>query len=131
MNKASHVYVIIPGKIRPTPSRKEVSAAQILLKYFHTNIEFIPRNNLKTPDLLINQTEWELKSPTGDGKRNLQHTISRAIKQSRYIIIDVRNSRTPMPKIRSYLQHEVMKNKQIKRLILIDKQNNVFEFFKR
>lgn len=126
----SEYSVIIPKNVFPMPDEKELSAAYILLDYFNTNIKFIPRNNCKTPDLLINHTEWELKAPTGNGKRNLQHTISRAIKQSRYIIIDARFSKIHISKIKGYLSTEIKRNKQIKRLILIDKQKNVVEIFR-
>lgn len=126
----SEYSVIIPKDVFPKPNKKEMSAAYILLDYFKTDIKFIPRNNYKTPDLLINKIEWELKTPTGSGKRNLQHTVSRAIKQSKYIIIDARFSSIHISKIKSHLSAEIKKNKQIKRLLLIDKQKNVVEIFR-
>ncbi len=96
--------VIVPRSVIPMPDKREMSAAYILLDYFRTDVIFIPRTNHKTPDLLIDNIEWELKAPTGDGKRNLQHTVSRAIKQSRYIIIDVRFSKLHISKIKSNLR---------------------------
>ena len=126
----SNYSVIVPRSVIPMPNKREMSAAYILLDYFRTDVKFIPRTNHKTPDLLINNIEWELKAPTGDGKRNLQHTVSRAIKQSRYIIIDVRFSKLHISKVKSKLTLEMKKNKQIKRLLLIDKQKNVVEIFR-
>ena len=120
--------VIIPRDVFSKPDKKEMSAAYILLDYFKADVKFIPRNNCRTPDLLINCIEWELKAPTGSGKRNLQHTISRAIKQSQYIIIDARFSIIHISKIKSHLTAEI--NKQIKRLLLIDKQKNIVEIFR-
>ena len=122
--------VIVPRSVIPMPSKQEMSAAYILSDFFKTDVKFIPRTNHKTPDLLINDIEWELKAPTGDGKRNLQHTVSRAIKQSRYIIVDVRFSKLHISKIKSKLTLEMKKNKQIKRLLLIDKQKKVVEIFR-
>jgi hypothetical protein len=50
----SDVYSItIPSNIKPKPSEKEIDAAYILSGYFKKNIKFIPRQNGKTPDLLI------------------------------------------------------------------------------
>lgn len=126
----SEYSVIIPKDVFPKPDKKEMSAAYLLLEYFKTDVRFIPRNNCKTPDLLINRVEWELKAPTGSGKRNLQHTVSRAIKQSSYIVIDARFSKIHISKIKSHLSAEIKKNKQIKRLLLIDKQKNVVEIFR-
>ena len=122
--------VIIPRNLVPKPDKKEISAAYILLEYFKTDVKFIPRNNCKTPDLLIDEIAWELKTPTGSGKRNLQHTLSKALKQSRFIIIDARFSKIHISRIKNYLSGELKKNIRIKRLILIDKQKNVVELFR-
>ena len=126
----SEYSVIIPKDVFPIPDKKEISAAYILLEFFKTDIKLIPRNNCKTPDLLIEKIEWELKAPTGSGKRNLQHTVSRAIKQSKYIIIDARFSKIYISKIKNHLSAERKKNKRIRHLLLIDKQKNVVEIFR-
>lgn len=126
----SEYSIIIPRNVFPKPDEKEMSAAYILSDYFKTDVKFIPRNNCKTPDLLIDRIEWELKAPIGSGKRNLQHTVSRAIKQSKYIIIDARFSKIHISKIKNHLSAEMKKNKQIKRLLLIDKQKSVIEILK-
>ena len=122
--------IVIPENIYPRPTTREISAAYILAGYFKADIKFIPRSNQKTPDLLINKVEWELKSPTGAGKRNIQHTISKALKQSRYIIVDARFSKIHIAKIKSKLSSEMKINHRIKKLILIDKQKNVVEIFR-
>ena len=119
--------IIIPGGISPFPSRAELTAAYILRDHFQADVEFVLRDNCKTPDFLINHTSWELKTPTGNGKRNLQHTISRALKQSQNIVVDARFSKIHIAKIKSRLTNELNKNKQIKRLIVIDKQKRVIE----
>ena len=130
MNRKDY-SVIVPKDVFPKPSSREMSAAYILLDYFKTDIKFIPRKNHKTPDLLINLIEWELKTPTGNGKRNLQHAINRAIKQSQHIIIDARFSKIHILKIKRYLSTEIKKNRQIKRMFLIDKQKNVVEIVRQ
>lgn len=119
--------VIIPKDVYLKPSAEEISAAYILLDFFNRNIQFVTRNSEKTPDFLIDNKYWELKSPTGDEKHNLQHTVSQALKQSPYIIIDARFSKIHIVKIKSYLENEKSKNIQVKKLLLIDKQKNVIE----
>jgi hypothetical protein len=64
--------VIIPIDIKPSPARYELSAAQLLAHYFKADVEFIYRSNYKTPDFLIRGVAWELKSPTGNGKNNIE-----------------------------------------------------------
>lgn len=122
--------VIVPKDVYPKPSNNELTAAYILMDYFKADVKFIPRNNCKTPDLLTKHTEWELKTPIGNGKRNLQHVVSRALKQSRNIIIDTRFSKMNSEKIKSHLAAEIKKNSRIKRLLLINKQKKVIEICK-
>ena len=123
--------VIVPRSVIPIPNKNELTAAYIISDYFKSDVMFVPRSNHKTPDLLINGVAWELKTPIGNGKRNLQHVISRAIKQSRYIIIDARFSKMHIAKIKNRICIEIDKNKQIKRLLLIDKHKNVVEMSKK
>ena len=88
--------IIIPINVYPKPNEKEISAAYILMNYFKTNIKFIPRSNYKTPDFIMNNIKWELKTPTGKGKYNLQHALRDALCQSTNIIIDARYSKLHM-----------------------------------
>lgn len=122
--------VIIPENVYPKPSAREMSAAYILLNYFRSDIRFIPRSNQKTPDLQIGGIAWELKAPTGSGRRNLQHVVSKALKQSQYIIIDARFSKIHIARIKNRLSAEMKVNKRIKRLLIIDKQKKVIEIFR-
>ena len=69
--------IIIPAEVQPGPSPKELSAARILLEYFKKDIVFVSRKNNRTPDFLIDGLFWELKTPTGTGKYNLQHAVNK------------------------------------------------------
>ena len=60
-------------------------------------------------------------------KRNLRHTVSRALKQSSYIIIDARFSKIHINKIKNELTYQMKHSGNIKHLLLIDKQKNVVE----
>ena len=122
--------VIVPKDVFPKPSTREISAAYILLGYFKTDIKFVPRSNQKTPDFLIEKKFWELKSPTGNGKYNLQHTLRNAAKQSENIIIDARFSKIHINKIKNELDYQFKHSKNIRRLLLIDKQKNIIEILR-
>lgn len=119
--------VTLPTNLKPSPARYELSAAQLLAEYFKTDVEFIPRSNLKTPDFLIDGVKWELKSPTGVGKRNIERQLQIGIKQSKHIIFDARRSRLHITKIKNVLNYQFRLAKSIKRLLLIDKSKNVIE----
>jgi len=126
----SKYKVIIPVDLKPSPAQYELSAAALLAHYFKADVEFIPRSNHKTPDFLIKGINWELKSPIGDGKYNIQHQIKSAARQSCNIILDVRKSKMHMTKIRSDVQRHFKFTKAIKRLVLIDKAKRIVELSK-
>jgi hypothetical protein len=114
--------------MRPTPEKFELTAADILLGYFEYDLEFVLRKVNATPDFVINGVAWELKSPTGKGKRNVQHQFNRALKQSRNIIFDARQSKMDIRKIRNQLNYftkKAKRSKAISRLLLINKESKI------
>ena len=118
--------VIVPKSVFPKPSTREMSAAYILLDYFKTDIKFIPRSNQKTPDFSINGSRWELKTPIGTGKYNIQHLLHSAIQQSKNIIVDARFSKMHLSRIISELKrHSTLTTKGIKNLIVITKSRKI------
>ncbi len=122
--------MIIPASLSPYPEKHEVSAAALLTDFFRMNVEFIVRSSQKTPDFRIGRTEWELKSPTGSGKRNIQHQFSKALKQSKNIVFDARRSKIHIAKIENELSYQFKMAPSIKRLVIIDKRGCVFELTK-
>ena len=122
--------VIVPRSYVPKPSPTEMSAADILVDFFNADVKFIKRGNGKTPDFLIKGVYWELKSPTGSGKHNIQHKIQDAAEQSRNIIIDGRKSKLHPIKLRNEIQHQYNITKKAKRLIFINKSGKAVEIFR-
>ena len=103
-----------------------MSAAYILLNYFKTDIKFVPRSNQKTPDFLINGLHWELKTPVGTGKYNIQHLLHSVIQQSKNIIVDARYSKMHLSRIVSELKrHSTLTTKGINNLIVITKGKKI------
>lgn len=119
--------VIIPVGLKPSPSSYELSAAELLANHFKADVEFILRSNQKTPDFLIDGVTWELKSPTGSGRRNIQRQLQSGFKQSRCIIFDARRSKIHMAKIRHELNYQFRLAKSIRQLLLIEKNGSVVE----
>ena len=124
-NKAK---VIVPKNWRYKPEEFEMSAAYILKDHFRADVVFIERKLHKTPDVEINAIRWEIKSPTGSGKRNIQHQILNARKQSVNIIIDARRSKINSEKIIRELNKWYSLSPWLRRLILITKSGKVIEF---
>ena len=127
MAKRGKYSVVIPSDLKPHPSEREFSAACILSDYFQTNVVFILRSNTRTPDFSIDGVCWELKTPTGSGKYNIQHALKSALGQSANIIIDSRFSKIHINRFKSELHSQLLKTKAIRRLLLIDKSGAVVE----
>jgi hypothetical protein len=124
----SKYNVIIPSDLKPYPEPHEISAAVLLAEHFEADVQFIRKIvNAKSADVLIRGTVFEIKSPTGKGKRNIQHTLSDAMKQSKYIVFDARRSKLHMAKITSELQKQFRLTASMKRLLLIRKDKKVIE----
>jgi hypothetical protein len=122
--------VIIPVDLKPSPASYEITAASLLANYFKANVEFIPRSNQKTPDFLISGVKWELKSPKGKGKNNIEHQLQSGLKQSQNIIFDARRSKIHISKIRNELNRQFKLTKSMKRLVLIEKSKNIVELIR-
>ena len=122
--------VIIPVGLKPSPARYEITAAELLANHLKADVEFILRSNYQTPDFKIAGIEWELKSPTGTGKNNIEHQLQAALKQSRCIVFDARRSKIHITKIKSELNRQFQLTKNIRRLILIDKNKSVIELIR-
>lgn len=125
MSNSKSYQVIISSDINPLPEHHEVSAAQIIASYLKSNAEFVIRNNYKSPDLKVGKDLWEIKSPTGIGKRNIERQLQLAMKQSNNIVLDARRSKIHIAKIRTRLQYQAQLTKGLKRLLLITKTGKV------
>ncbi|HEV2403706.1 MAG TPA: hypothetical protein VGS08_05920 [Candidatus Saccharimonadales bacterium] len=119
--------IIIPVGMKPRPRQHEIDAAEILAEYFRANVEFIPTTNRNTPDYLINGVLWELKSPQGTGKNNIQRQLQYASHQSANVIIHAGRSKMHSAKIRREVERQFRIIKSIRRLLFISKDGKIIE----
>ena len=117
--------IIIPTNINPRPERFEIEAASIIAEYLQADAVFIARDTAKTPDVAINGIEWEIKSPLGRGKHVIEDQVKRASRQSLNIVIDARRCKLHIAKIRAQLKYNVGLRRHLKRVILINKHEQV------
>ncbi len=120
--------VRIPASISPYPEKHEITAAGLLADYFGADVHFVVRGYHKTADFRISGRHWELKSPTGNGKRTIQHTLQSALEQSPNIVIDARRSKMHIGKMKRELGWQLAQTRKIKRLLLITKTGDIVEF---
>ncbi|MDR2524451.1 MAG: hypothetical protein LBC95_02865 [Candidatus Nomurabacteria bacterium] len=103
------------------PEQHEIKTADFFTNQGE-NVEFIKSSaTRKMPDIKMAGRRWEMKSPKGKGRENLEHTFRAAIKQSENIIIDLRRSKIPEKKAIIKLEREFNMSKRAKHLIIITK----------
>ncbi|MDR1271395.1 MAG: hypothetical protein LBK04_00115 [Clostridiales Family XIII bacterium] len=125
--------VIIPAEHPNPPEQHEIEVAWILARHFSCTIEFLlPVDDYKrkTADLTMDKLEWEIKSPQGHSKSTVHHKISRASKQSKYIVFDGRRTSLSDEILQRRIRVELKERRSIKRILFITKSSNVLEIMK-
>ena len=109
------------------PEKHELLAA----KYFADlgkDIVFIRPSDgegIHRPDFRMDGVEWELKSPTGRSKRTIENNFRDAVKQSRYIIFDLRRIQLTDDMSVKQIKKEFSVRKYLKRLLIIHKDGTL------
>ena len=118
---------IIPFGVFPEKHELE-TAAVFLAKGF--DVEFIIPSRTKgskTPDVMIEGVLWEMKCPTGNGKKTVEKQLQRAGKQSKNIIIDSRRTSLDDGSIQNELQKKFALVRSIKRIMLVKKNGVIID----
>ena len=125
--------VIIPGNHPNPPMPHEIDVALILARHYQTIIEFIvPVDDYKrkSADIVMLGVEWEIKCPNGTAKSTISGQFQRASKQSKNIVIDTRLTKLKFEEIEKRVFNEIKKRTNIKKVILIDKNEKIIEIQK-
>lgn len=122
--------IIIPVGMKPRPRQHEIDVAELLAKYFRVDVEFIPTTSRNSPDFLIDGTLWELKSPQGNGKNNIQRQLKYAWHQSPNVILDASRSKMHAARIKREVEYQFGIIKSVKRLLFVAKDKEVIEIFR-
>jgi hypothetical protein len=77
--------VIVKTSAEDAPEKHEMSVAIILAHHFKTDVIFLRPQHARTPDVDVNGTKWEIKSPLGNGKRTIDNNFSEARGQSKNV----------------------------------------------
>ena len=123
------------GKITPNGVvlKNHENATVVFLTECGLDVELIPKMNIEgvhTPDIIMNDVKWEMKSPIGEGGSLIKNTIQKAVKQSPNIIIDLRRTKRHQTKCLRELEKHFDKSKSIKSLKVITKSGRVLDFKK-
>ena len=94
--------------------KHEMATVVFLLNLGH-DIELIPKSNQRgvhTPDMWMEGQKWEMKSPKGEGEYLMANTIQKAVKQSHYIIIDLRRTKRYQAKCLQEIEKEIQEERE-------------------
>ncbi len=77
------------------PSKQERVIAAVLSNKYGKTVKLVPRiifpSGIQTPDYLVDDVAFDLKSPTGQGKNTLYGMVSKKKKQSSNFVFDITN----------------------------------------
>lgn len=120
--KRKNGRTIIPLGVFPEMHELE-TAAVFLAQGF--DVEFLLPSRIKgirTPDVKIDNILWEIKCPTGSGKKTVEKQLQRASGQSKNIIFDSRRTKLDDTYIEKELRKQLKLSRSFKKLILITKE---------
>jgi hypothetical protein len=117
--------IIIPADLKPRPKSHEESAAVILSKYFNADVYFIKTSSRETPDVSIKGINWEIKSPQGDSRNNIQKNMREASHQSDNIVVDLRRSKLHQSRSIGYIKGFLSRPNKVRHALVITKSNKV------
>ncbi len=124
------VIVVPPGAI---VDKHEKLAVDFIAVERGVDITFLVpdrRKGQKTPDIEMSGRQWEIKSPKGKSSRTVENNIRQALRQSPYIIIDLRrmDGRVPTRKYVAEAERQFTLTRSIKHLIVVTREEEVLDF---
>lgn len=120
--------IITPGTADIWPHERVTAKALAQSGY---NIEFrISKNKafIKSPDILIDNTLWEMKSPVSNKLAAVERNLKKAHRQSENIVFDsLRMAKLPDISIRRELIKQFKLTRNIRRLLFVNKKRAVID----
>lgn len=112
------------------PEKNELETA----KYFAAlgkDVTFIRPSSIPNqhrPDIEMDGLEWEMKAPTGSGKRNIEYNFRKAVAQSKNIIFDLRHVKIPEQQCIAQLEKEFSERPYLNKLYVIKKNGELLVY---
>lgn len=126
MNKFGRI--IIPFGVVPEPH--EIRTAQLLIMLGH-DVEFLApvySKGVRTPDIVISGTRWEIKCPSGSSKRTIENNYVSAAGQCENVIFDIRAIKIPEERVIKEIRRQFKSRaRKVKRIIIITKNNKILD----
>ena len=98
------------------------------------DIELIPPSiikGLQMPDIMMLGKPWEMKSPIGNGRNTIKHTIKSAGKQSCNVILDLRRCKLSANEATKKIEYFFNASKRIRNLKVVVNAEKIIDFIKK
>lgn len=117
--------VVVPADANPWPHEQRVAKVLALAGHY---VEFIPETNLKTPDIYLDNTMYEIKSPITDNPKKIIRNVKRALEKCQNVIIDSSRVKGVSDEaIQRVLKNKVKDLPGLKKLLFINKRGQIVD----
>ena len=116
--------VVTPADANPWPHEKRVAKILALAGYY---VEFIPETSVKTPDIYLGRTVYEIKSPISDKVDAIERNITRALKKCPNIVFDSSRMKARDDQAMRELIKRRRVGKGLKKLLFINKRGMIVD----
>lgn len=116
--------------IEPYPH--ELAIAELFSQQGKDVIFLKPSNipGVYVPDIVVDGTEWEMKSPDGKSERTIRRNLHKASTQSRNIIFDLSRIGIPEDKCIKELKEAFNSSNYIRNMIIVTKSKDMIRLKK-
>ncbi len=121
------------SQLNAPPEKHEFETAKFFAEQGKDVVFLKPSDipHVHTPDIRMDGIEWEIKCPEGSAKRTIETNMRHAVKQSYYIIFDLRWIKLPEKQCLTQLEFEFSVRPKMKRLLVIRKNGELTEITKK
>ena len=116
--------VVIPADANPWPHEKRVAKILALAGHY---VKFIPETSIKTPDVYLGRTIYEIKSPISNKVDAIERNITRALEKSPNIIFDSSRMKVRDEQIMRELIKRRKLGKGLKKILFINKKGMIID----
>ena len=123
-NNVRRGKVVTPANANPWPHEERVAKILALAGY---RVEFIPELNIKTPDIYLGRTMYEIKSPVSDKVDAVERNITRALAKCPNVIFDGSRMKVRDDQIMKELIKRRKQGKGLRKLLFINKRGMLID----
>lgn len=116
--------VVIPAGVSPWPHEEKV--AKILASTGYV-VEFIPETTIKTPDVYLGHTAYEIKSPVSNKTNAVERNLTRALAKCPNVIFDSSRMKVRDDQILHELIRRRGEGKGLRKLLFVNKRGEVID----